>query len=239
MKKLLLFLFATILVFSLVGVSSATIMTYTNRALFEAALATFQEDTFNDVSTDTIIPRFPDPGTNYLDRGPYTWQELGNDLSNYNMIDVSPFVSPDHNVDGTPFLRAAVVLGSQATRLRATFDDPIFAFGFDYANLNDGGAGLDLLLGTATEQEGVDPDSELVSLLASLSEDGFFGVISTDNFTQVTFQARGDTGTGEGFGIDNVVYGPAASVPEPTTLLLLGTGLIGLAGLSRRKFFKK
>ena len=70
----------------------------------------------------------------------------------------------------------------------------------------------------------------------------FFGIVgcpSSDNPAAPQVNKVIASGGNDGGGSAAPVAPAPAPVPEPATLILLGAGLVGLAGVGRKKFFKK
>jgi hypothetical protein len=109
-----------------------------------------------------------------------------------------------------------------------TFSTPTNSFGF-YAT------GLQTVFTTAVTVSFNDGTSQSLNFLPNVNGGAqYMGLTDTSSFSSITIT---DTSS-DAWGIDNVSYNSASTTPEPSSLVLLGTGLLGAYGVARRRFSK-
>lgn len=134
-------------------------------------------------------------------------------------------------ISGTQYWEAP---GSSSSLFSIAFSAPVAAFGFYGTDIGDfnGQVVVTTLNGLTHSYTIPHPTGQENYAYTAL----YFGIIDTvDPFTSVVFS---NTGSGSDyFGFDNFSIGSIEQVvpsPEPTTLLLFGLGVLGLAGLRKR-----
>ncbi len=202
-----LILLLPLFLFGITAQCHAATMTYTDRGTFEAAAGSFDTENFQGVAEGTST------NNSSVDVGDFSVIANSGLGSGWNHIGTGAI----NNVNSTRQLHAGLMSGET---LVFTFDTAINYWGADFMGLNDG-------VRRSVIDDGT--DSYLSPIIPQ--QNSFFGFYSDVAFTTITFTGQSSS---EGVGMDNVTYA-SASVPEPTTIALLGLGMIGLAGAEARR----
>jgi hypothetical protein len=213
---------AAVLTMSAAPAQATAITMYSDRALWTAAAPGNTTIDFEGVATFNNAAVFLDNSNRTIGNATFTGNQVGF------------FVDSTLVADGAYHTSDYLEWEGGAKQLTVTFASPVTAFGVDigtfYGDTND----------TIT----ITASNISIGFTTSLNSYAFFGLTSGTPFSSVVFT---DTGGGPtstlhaGFypAIDNLSYQLAATasdpIPEPATLLLLGTGLAGVVRTRRRR----
>jgi len=202
------------------GIANATLIDFESTGLSESATLTTEISglTFNGA----IIVKEGQPLYAFSSYAPGTYDTAYSDQLFDNVFITDLPVGEDTGVSGT---------------IEVSFELPVFDLSFRVADIDiwpgDNKEILtaqafdvtDTLLETVTIKAGDPGTGDGIATLVefSVSDISLFTVIVANNDDRA------------GWGVDNLSYTP---IPEPATMLLLGSGLIGLAG-ARRRFKNK
>ena len=214
MKKLMVGLTLGLFMLGFTGMSHAT--SYTDEAAWRAAAGTFAFENFDSMATGTDISQLPALGISFDTLNDSTYPTV----QPYSFTGGMMRSGPNNLLND----RDNTLPGRGPLTIRP-IDASEFIFGLGLWNVGgDDQLSLNFYDGT----------NQLIEQVISASGIGFFGIINPIGAKYAVIGFVGGNGyapvddfqtaTRENFG-----------VPEPTTMLLFGLGLVGLAGFRRKK----
>jgi len=231
MKKLFVPLCSLVLILGVSGLASAALFDFEEIAAFNAG-----STTPNSTCSDWRISQY----MTYV----YGSKVSSTDSEIRNNTDAIPFYPPIWAGNDTNWMRndstdsmdfeilfeerpITAILGGVGYIFQATpgADLQLFAYGPTYNS--NGGTVEDPYAGALVAHRMYDPGQGAEIVFGEID----FGVpVSLLVFSNHGFHD---------IGIDNFEVLPSVNAPEPATMLLFGSGLVGMAGLGRKKFFKR